>query len=362
MSLKISKYGYNGLMIETKSSCNMQCKFCPYPLIKDHTPELSSDEVYEIIDSIDRNDDNFDGIFLHGFNEPLLDSRIFEFIKYIKHRGLKVSFTTNGILLKSKKIREDLIESEPTHIRISLQTLNENVFLKARGINYSFNDYKTGIFQFLEETLNHESNSTIVMDVGCNYHSYQTQVIWKIIGIECGDPSISGTIHTIQEDLLIFLKELNQYNNSFIYDEENIKKYLQTADPYYHRDQNGIQISKNIFVKVKMFFYGRKLSDFYPAFTSTACGSEFLKVSANGSVAPCCLIYDNIIDMGNIKNETLPTILERNKTFLSNIKTGKYLPNACRKCQGAPTRRGVFILAAYNGIHGMFNKLRKSTN
>lgn len=349
MTLKISDYGYNSLMIETKSSCNMKCRFCPYPIIKNKKSELSSAEVYKIIDSLDPDDDLFDCIYLHGFNEPLLDPRIFDFIKYAKSRGHKVQITTNGLLFNSEKIRSDLIESGPTRIRISLQTLNENIFVSARGIRYPFGEYKAGIFQFLKDALNHGPDSDIVMDVGCNYQTYGNQVIRKILGVECGDPSLPGTIQTIQEDLLIFLKDLNNFDSSFIYDEANIKNYLKTADPNYH-NQHGIPLSKNISMKVKMFFYGRRLSTFYPALNTAGCGTDFIMVSADGSVAPCCLIYDNMIDIGNVKTDSLQTILERNKTFLKGIKNGSCLPDACRRCKGAPTRRGVYIMALYNII------------
>jgi radical SAM protein with 4Fe4S-binding SPASM domain len=353
MKLKLSDYGYNILMIETKLVCNMRCKFCAYPLIDNIGAELSSEEVYSIIDSLDADDDKLEDIYLQKFNEPLLDIRIFDFIKYAKYRGFKVQVITNGLLFKSEKIRSKLIDADPTHITISLQTINENTF-KSRVIDSSFEEYKKGIFKFLESSLNYDSNSKITIDVACNFLSYnflssKNLFIRKMLGLECGDPSIPNTIQNIQEDLMVLLKELNNHNPSFAYDEAMIKRYLKTIDRNY-LNQEELNISNNISIKVKPFIYGRKLAEFYPPLRTVGCETRMMSVSANGSVAPCCLVYNNLLDMGNIKKEALKHILDKNKNFISEIKNGNCMPETCKRCEGAPTRRGALVLSIYRAI------------
>jgi radical SAM protein with 4Fe4S-binding SPASM domain len=59
-----------------------------------------------------------------------------------------------------------------------------------------------------------------------------------------------------------------------------------------------------------------------------------LAVGANGSVAPCYLVYLNMLTMGKIKEESLQYILEKNENFIRDIKNGNYLQETCRQCRG----------------------------
>ena len=81
-TLDISKFGYTILQIETKGSCNMACQFCPYPLREDNQSVLNDSDIFHLIDQINPNDKSFEYVCFSQFNEPLLDPRIFDFIKY----------------------------------------------------------------------------------------------------------------------------------------------------------------------------------------------------------------------------------------------------------------------------------------
>ena len=82
-TINISQYGYSILQIETMSVCNMRCSFCAYPVRNDKGEVLSEDIVYSVIDSL-HTDDSFEYICFSHFNEPLLDNRIYDFVKYSK--------------------------------------------------------------------------------------------------------------------------------------------------------------------------------------------------------------------------------------------------------------------------------------
>jgi len=46
------------------------------------------------------NSGNFQHVCLHGWGEPLLNSQIFQMIKYAESQGISTELTTNGTLLK----------------------------------------------------------------------------------------------------------------------------------------------------------------------------------------------------------------------------------------------------------------------
>ena len=46
----MSDYGFTVLQIETKSNCNMACKFCPYPIRDDNKSIMQDKDVFKLID------------------------------------------------------------------------------------------------------------------------------------------------------------------------------------------------------------------------------------------------------------------------------------------------------------------------
>ncbi len=104
MFLRYRTIGFGKVEIETSSICNRRCKFCPvskYP----REPALMDDRVFrKVIDELAEM--KFHGILSpHLFNEPLLDQRIEEFVKYIRQKlpNVKIKIFTNGDLLTRKK-------------------------------------------------------------------------------------------------------------------------------------------------------------------------------------------------------------------------------------------------------------------
>lgn len=348
-NIKLSDYGYAILQIETQSLCDMRCTFCPFPLITNKGASLEKDEVLGIIDSIDALDNKLEYICFSQFNEPLLDTRIFDFIKYAKAKGFKVLIATNGLSFKSEELRNKLIEAAPDLIKLSVQTINKERFSKTRGVDYSFEEYIKGIFFFLESALKHNSSSIITIDIACNFLHKKQMLMRAFLGLEHGDPSVPNSVDQIRRDLNNFLCGLHQRSPSFEYDEGKVERYLEDVEMSY-KQQEPLVLSRNIQLKIKQFAYGRRLIDFYPAFKSRGCPVRVISVLATGAVAPCCLVYDDKLTMGNIRGEQLKFILERNRGFIRGIKKGLHMPRICRICKGAPTKRGAIALSIARGL------------
>lgn len=351
--IKLADYAYSILQIESKLECNMNCRFCPYPVIETKGSELSRDEVYSVIDSVDPKDEKLEYICFSQFSEPLLDGRIFEFTKYAKNKGFKVFLATNGLLLDSEEIRNSLIEAAPEYIKLSLQILNKDHFERARGVVKSFDLYQKGIFEFLESCLEKNCQSNITVDIACNFLARHEVFIRRLLGIEHGDPAVPNRI--VKKDLIDFLKGLNQYCSKFSYDQREVGRFLKKAGPYYH-NQNPLILAKNITLKVKQFHYGRRLVDFYPAFKAKNCTVRVVSVLGNGSVVPCCFAFDDKLSLGSIRNESFKDIIYRNSEFIRKIKQGKNVPEVCRKCRGAPTKRGALAISLLRDLKNIFNK------
>ena len=123
--IKFSNYGFDTLQIESTAACNMACSFCPYPLKDDKSSKMELENIYQLLDKIDLNDDKFKYVTFSQFNEPLLDGRIFDILKYTNEKNIPVLFITNGLLLNKEKNIENLLKYGKT-IKISLQVLDHN--------------------------------------------------------------------------------------------------------------------------------------------------------------------------------------------------------------------------------------------
>ena len=138
--VKLSDYGFNILQLETQANCNMACSFCPYPLKDDKSSKYSMAEIKNILDQIDIEDEYFQYVTFSQYNEPLLDSRIFEILEYTNMKNIKTLFITNGLLLNKDKNVDGLLNTNPK-VKISLQVLDQNKHKDARGLNMELDEY-----------------------------------------------------------------------------------------------------------------------------------------------------------------------------------------------------------------------------
>ena len=166
----------------------MECSFCPYPLKDDKISKLNLEEIKRILNQIDQNDKKFKYVTFSQFNEPLLDNRIFEIIKYAKNIGLKVLMVTNGLLLNKEKNIDSILKIKPD-MKISLQVLDSAKHKHARGLDLELENYVNTIVNFCKKVKNQKINVTI--DIGSNYNNKKFYfILRKILGLQTGDPSI----------------------------------------------------------------------------------------------------------------------------------------------------------------------------
>ena len=81
----------------------MACSFCPYPLKEDKTSKLPKENIQNILSQVDSKDEKLRYVTFSQFNEPLLDSRLFDNIEYAQNLGFKVLVVTNGLLLNKEE-------------------------------------------------------------------------------------------------------------------------------------------------------------------------------------------------------------------------------------------------------------------
>ena len=119
---------FQQVLIETRTDCNNHCPFCPHNFQRKKLNVMTWDCYCKIIDDLVEMDYN-GRIALMISNEPLLDERLPEMIKYARAKSprLFLDITTNGTLLSLEKV--DYL------LAIGLDNININDYRGDRALN-----------------------------------------------------------------------------------------------------------------------------------------------------------------------------------------------------------------------------------
>ncbi|MBI4872504.1 MAG: radical SAM protein [Candidatus Riflebacteria bacterium] len=123
------------VMLQTTTTCNAACTFCPHPQIK-HEVSLGEmdDALFErVIDELAANGQVL-RILMYLMNEPLCDPKLIERIDLAKSRNPRttVHLLTNGVLLG--KLGDRLLQSKLDWLGLSVHALHDDTYEKLMGL------------------------------------------------------------------------------------------------------------------------------------------------------------------------------------------------------------------------------------
>jgi len=149
--------------IETTNACNMRCKMCPrttrmtrtidnldYEMfkkivnqLKPHSPELWEKwkkfvyKVYNIPET-DMSENNFflyiipKVIQLHGYGDPLLDTKMHKSVELLTERGFESYFSCNPANIDIN-LTESMFKAGLNYIKYSIESVDDEIFKSIRG-------------------------------------------------------------------------------------------------------------------------------------------------------------------------------------------------------------------------------------
>lgn len=285
---------FKKVYVEVTNVCNLQCDFCPKTK---RTPKfLSVEEFSHIINEISPFT-NY--IYLHIMGEPLLHKNLKDFIEIAGEKNVKVNLTTNGTLLNKEK--KFLLNSNALRqINISLHSFEAN------DQNLNLHDYVRTVMQFVKEAM---INSKLICSV-------------RLWNMDFG--GLKGA-NSLNKDILLLIEKELGINESL---EENLSKnhsckignnvYINMANKFEWPD-----INKDL-MKEEVFCYGLR---------------DQLGILVDGTVVPCCLDSEGTINLGNLFEQNLESILtsDRAKNLYDGFSNRKAVEDLCKRC-GYATR------------------------
>ncbi len=267
---------YKKVYVEITNVCNMHCSFC-----HGHSRKLRLMNQEEFSYILDKLTDHTQYIYYHLMGEPLTHPLLPAFIQLAGQKGYKSVITTNGTLLQKRQ--DELLCAGLHKVNISVHSF-EN------GTDQDFREYLRQIADFAKQA----ANLAIIV----NFR------LWN--------------------------KGFDNRKNDFIL--QVLKEYIPGD---WVNNTRGLRIRDKIFLEMDDRFA-------WPDSHAEIQGDHFycygLKsqfgILADGTVVPCCLDSDGIINLGNIFKEDLNQILnsERAKAMISGFQCGTASEDLCKRC------------------------------
>lgn len=266
---------YKKIYIEITNNCNLNCSFCSE--VKRKRRFMTTEEFENILIKIK---DYTDYIYLHIKGEPLLHPNIIEFLHLADKYNLKVNLTTNGTLFS--KVAKELSECN-----------------SLRKINFSL----------------HSENS---LDNYC-------EEIFKNVEL-LKDKIIIYRLWTLKNN------QLDSKSQEIV---NKIKKYYnlpqETVDKIY--TSNNIKIKSTIYVDKDNEFSWPEVTTHKSSGYCYALKTQ-IGILVDGTVVPCCLDSNGVVNLGNIFKESLEEIINSEKyiSLKKSFQDRKPCEKLCQSC------------------------------
>lgn len=270
---------FKKIYVEITNKCNLNCSFCSKSNKK--KKEMNIVEFENVLKKIDTYTDY---IYLHVKGEPLLHSHFRDILALSKKYHKQVNITTNGTLLRTRL--DDIVSSNIVRqLNISMQSM----------VNES---YLNDILESVEYILN---NSKI-------------QIVLRFWALE------NNRFSSLQNDIIKKIITYFNFDNKVI---EEIK------------EKNNITLCDRLYLnKEPLFVWPSLENDYYNEVGKCYGLKTHVGILSDGTVVPCCLDAEGIINLGNIFDEDFDDILnsKRSQNMIKYFYDNKVCESLCKKC------------------------------
>jgi len=276
--------------IEITNVCNLSCSFCPETRRKGEFMNIET-----FIKILEQIKPYTEYIYFHVKGEPLLHPEIDKFLDFAWEKGFKVNITTNGIRINQVK---DKIINKPAlrQVNFSLHSFDGN------DLAIDKKEYINSIISFTKEAL---SSTKVLISLR----------LWNL------DKDNEVNINRSRNRALLQIIE-EEFNLDYIIEEKIIPG-------------RGIKISNRLYLNQDHEFQWPDLKEEEDEGKGFCYGlRNQIAILVDGTVVPCCLDGEGIINLGNIKDTDFSEIVEgdRAKRIIEGFSKRYAVEELCRKC------------------------------
>lgn len=267
---------FKKIYIEITNICNLSCSFCS--IDKRVKETITLEKLENILIKIN---DYTDYVYLHVKGEPLLHPELDKILELCQKYNKKVNITTNGTLLKEKE--KILLHPTVRQINISLHSENNKA------------NYLEEIFETVDELKD-------------------KIIIFRFWTMDNGEMDQKST------------EIVNKINNYYKLSSEIVEKTNK---------EKHIKIRDNLYIdKANEFIWPSLDNDYYNDQGTCYALKDQLAILVDGTVVPCCLDSNGVINLGNIYKQNLEEIInsKRYQEMKHNFSNRKVCEELCKHC------------------------------
>jgi len=279
---------FHRVHIEVTNICGLACSFCPPKLQPSKTMPLAFFK-----DVISQLQPYTKELAFHVMGDPLTLSNLDEYLGVSYEKGFEVVLTTSGYYLKKNSFKT-LFHPGVRQINISLNSFNKN------SLNLTFDDYMDAVFELCTQKLAHHPKPFINLR------------LWNFDEV-CSEADFNR----------LLFKKLSDFFD--------IK--LDVEELYANRPKS-LRLASKVLLHFDSYFEWPSLDSTHDTQGTCYGLKSHIGILANGTVVPCCLDGEGVIDLGNLNDSTLDEVLSapRATAIREGFMQAKAVEELCRKC------------------------------
>lgn len=275
-------------------ACNLRCEYCIFSMPESQRGYISDEKVMTLdtyrkcIDDICEFDSPLKMLRFAAMGEPLLHPQITEMVRYAKERKVaaSVEIVTNATLL-NERLSEQLVDAGLDRIRISLEGLRQEHYLKHSGIKIDTENFFHQIAYL-------------------HAHKAKTRIYIKIIDY---------MLESLEDKQMFYQRFSNICDEIAV---EHLTPTIEEIDFQAFSNKKDYELTQN----------GNEL------LAAQVCPMPFyfMQINPDGNVVPCCSTKYPAI-LGNIREESLKQIWNGQRFMQLRLQMLNGASSACDVCK-----------------------------
>jgi radical SAM protein with 4Fe4S-binding SPASM domain len=355
------------LFIELTSHCNMHCTFCPSDILRRRKEHLADSRFRKLMDEVQALNIKIP-VLLNVLGEPLLNKKLFEYLKLFEAYGHPVTLITNMTLLADKHVQREILKHNNVTLAMSLQTVTRKAY-RMRGYDkLHFRDFLPIFFDVVEEKFRMGSSARLEIHVASNYVLSHDPTVQSDSGLHlwpnfASDEAELKWIRRMLDRLDRLARTIRSRYPREFEAERNfaLQKYRDhlgsrvalTRDQLpenFHRLKDevfwGYMFLPSVLLVFKSLeFWSRDWAfirrvipaDMYVYIeentdSRTCIMADNVGLLSNGDFILCCLDYEGEMRLGNIDTTRMEDVLRSEKR--AAIRRNALAEEVCRRCKG----------------------------
>ncbi|HYC93259.1 MAG TPA: radical SAM/SPASM domain-containing protein [Thermoanaerobaculia bacterium] len=254
------QYHLKIVSLETVTTCNQKCYFCPVSVAPREDEEMSTEMFERIVGELVAYRESIDGVFLQSYNEPTIDRRFVDHCRTLFEAGLPVAVLSNGSGLTPAKVDGLLQAGRLRFLCINLSTMDEERYARDRGEDH---------LRIVTRNLDYAKDKPLADEM-------------RIIVLGSGDEEHRANFEAVRD----------RYAGSRF----DVQQHLTVDRGFWH-----LEVGRKAMQRVGRLA-GCELIGSRPL--------QHLHITATGSAILCCQDYDENYVVGNLHRQSVREVLE----------------------------------------------------